>query len=264
MLPGVSAVDCLFADAGFDPSMQGIQMVEATDLLLRKRSLMTDSHVVVWQIGCVGDIGFKFKGYDGRNFDTLMTYLYKFYPPETQVLHYHASIFPVCEPKVTWLPLSELPNDNVTGISTLYIPPLTKTKTDAAAGLELGLLRKSKDGKTGKTQYTAAPLPKPKPEEMNYYHSISSDNPIADFLNRMAANPALQMSFDDNPWVAMYGDTTLTQRQKGILSSRNSGAIRHAIKMHKPVRLPDPKDSNGVIPDDFAEQMSRFAHSIIR
>jgi len=36
---------------------------------------LTDGHVVVWQIGCVGDLGFNFGGYDNRNQGLLVDYL---------------------------------------------------------------------------------------------------------------------------------------------------------------------------------------------
>ena len=46
MLPGVSALDCLFADLGVDPSYPGLQVLEATDFLVRNRKILTDGHVV--------------------------------------------------------------------------------------------------------------------------------------------------------------------------------------------------------------------------
>lgn len=50
MLPGVSALDCLFADLGVDPSYPGLQVLEATDFLLRKRKILTDGHFVLLQV----------------------------------------------------------------------------------------------------------------------------------------------------------------------------------------------------------------------
>ena len=50
MLPGISALDCLFADLGIDPSYPGLQVFEATDFLVRKRKLLTDSHVIILQV----------------------------------------------------------------------------------------------------------------------------------------------------------------------------------------------------------------------
>lgn len=34
-----------------DPSRPGLQILEATDLLLRERQLFTDGHVVLFQVG---------------------------------------------------------------------------------------------------------------------------------------------------------------------------------------------------------------------
>ena len=50
MLPGVSALDCLFADLGVDPSYPGLQVLEATDFLVRKRKVLTDGHVIILQV----------------------------------------------------------------------------------------------------------------------------------------------------------------------------------------------------------------------
>lgn len=63
MYAGVSAEDCLYAEVGVDPSRPGSQTVEATDLLLRNRPLLTHSHVIIFQVGCVGLMGFNFKGF---------------------------------------------------------------------------------------------------------------------------------------------------------------------------------------------------------
>jgi uncharacterized protein YabN with tetrapyrrole methylase and pyrophosphatase domain len=60
MLPAVSSLDCLFADLGIDP-VNGCQIVEATDLLIRRRRVDVNGPVVIWQAGCVGDLGFDIK-----------------------------------------------------------------------------------------------------------------------------------------------------------------------------------------------------------
>jgi len=73
MLPGISAEDCLFADLGIDPSFMGCQTVEATDLLLRNRPLITSGHVLIWQVGVVGDPGFNFKGFKYTKFSSWST-----------------------------------------------------------------------------------------------------------------------------------------------------------------------------------------------
>jgi uncharacterized protein YabN with tetrapyrrole methylase and pyrophosphatase domain len=60
MLPGISAEDCLFADLLIDPSNPGTQTLEATDMLIRERPLQTSGHVIIYQVGCIGNLGFNF------------------------------------------------------------------------------------------------------------------------------------------------------------------------------------------------------------
>lgn len=75
MLPGISAEDCLFADLLVDPSFAGAQSVEATDLLLKERPLLTTSHVIIWQVGCVGRSDFNFSGFNASTLFFNMSYL---------------------------------------------------------------------------------------------------------------------------------------------------------------------------------------------
>ncbi|MEM1204849.1 MAG: SAM-dependent methyltransferase [Acidobacteriota bacterium] len=141
MLPAISALDCLWADVGVDPSAVGCQEFEATDLLLRKRPLATESHVVIWQIGCVGDAGFNFAGYDNRNLGVLVDYLEEFYPPSHGVVHYQGSQYPMCPSRCDRMTLEDLRHAPVTGISTLYMPPATRRTTDVDMAVRLGLVR---------------------------------------------------------------------------------------------------------------------------
>jgi precorrin-2 methylase len=267
MLPGVSAVDCLFADAGFDPAARGIQMIEATDMLLRKRPLMTESHVVVWQIGCVGDVGFRFKGYDGRNMGHLMEYLYKFYTPETEVLHYVASQFPTCDSMVNWIALKDLPGDTVTGVSTLYIPPQGKSQTDRASGLKLGILSEVADAATGQKRLVAADVVKPKPGEMSHYVPVPADNPVADFLNGVALSPQRWLEFHADPAKAVeqFDEfARLSKRERAAITARNSNLLRHMMKQPRPADLPLAATPGSPLPDDFEVRMSAYARQYVR
>ena len=55
VFPGVSAFDTLLVDLGMDIADNGIQMYEATDLLLRRRPIQNDVNCVIWQPTVVGD-----------------------------------------------------------------------------------------------------------------------------------------------------------------------------------------------------------------
>ena len=82
MLPGVSSEDCLFADLLVDPCIPGAQSVEATDILLRERPLLTSSHVIIWQVGCVGVFGFDYSGFKV----SLFVYMSCVYPLHIDVM----------------------------------------------------------------------------------------------------------------------------------------------------------------------------------
>jgi uncharacterized protein YabN with tetrapyrrole methylase and pyrophosphatase domain len=123
MLPAVSSLDCLFCDLGIDPSA-GCQMFEATDLLLRRRQLDPSGHTILWQVAATGDLKFSFKGFNGHNVTHVVEYLLGFYPPDHEVTIYEAAQYPVCEPIIQKVGLSELSTGKMNGVSTLYIPPL--------------------------------------------------------------------------------------------------------------------------------------------
>src|SRR6187431_18753 len=50
MLPGVSSLDCLFADLGVDPGEGGCQIFEATDFLVKKHAINCRAHLVLFQL----------------------------------------------------------------------------------------------------------------------------------------------------------------------------------------------------------------------
>jgi uncharacterized protein YabN with tetrapyrrole methylase and pyrophosphatase domain len=138
MLPAISSLDCMFADLGIDPAA-GCQMFEATDLLLRKRRLDTSASLIVWQVACVGDFGFNFKGYDGRNLPFLVEALQESYGADYEVVVYEASQYSICEPVIKNMRLSELTPKALTGISTLYVPPKEKAPIYKSVSDQLGL-----------------------------------------------------------------------------------------------------------------------------
>jgi uncharacterized protein YabN with tetrapyrrole methylase and pyrophosphatase domain len=138
MLPAVSSLDCLFCDLGIDPA-GGCQMVEATDLLLRRRAVDPYSHVIVWQIAATGDLAFSFKGYDCRNLPELVEYLIQFYPEDYDVVVYEAAQYPVCDPVIQHVKLKDIRQSVITGVSTLYVPPLEKQPVHMSVLKSLGL-----------------------------------------------------------------------------------------------------------------------------
>lgn len=139
MHPGISADASLFADLGIDPSQPGCHSLEATEFLIRNRVPDTSSHFLLWQAECAGDQGFNFAGYQRHNFEILVEQLQKFYPASHPVIIYEASALPQVPPNIIQVTLDTIRKDQLTGISTLYLPPAVKNETDQEMVKRLGL-----------------------------------------------------------------------------------------------------------------------------
>lgn len=139
MLPAISAEDCIFADIGFDPANNGCQTFEATDLLLRMRHINIDSHVILWQVGCLGDFSFKRTSYNTPHIPILIEYLEKFYNSEHTVFHYQGALYPTYTSNIEVLTIKDIDKIKVNGTSTLYIPPQEKKGIDVEMARKFGL-----------------------------------------------------------------------------------------------------------------------------
>jgi hypothetical protein len=146
MLPAVSAEDCLYADLGVDPSVPGLQIYEATDFLLRKRRIDTSANFVLWQVGCIGDLGFKFGGYENDKFDVLIDYLEEIYGPDHLAINYVANMF-AGDPIIDRYTIGDYRDPEVkkkvSGISTFFIPAKEAAKSDADMQAKLGFAKVS-------------------------------------------------------------------------------------------------------------------------
>ncbi len=144
MLPGISAEDCLFADLGIDPARTGCQSFEATDFLIHKRKFDTGCLLILWQIGCIGDLTFKLEPYDTHGLHVLTEYLCQYYDATHPTIVYEAAEYPIFDPTIEHVPLAKLAEAQISPISTLYIPPQTQASLDdemlGRLGIDLQLL----------------------------------------------------------------------------------------------------------------------------
>lgn len=142
MLPGVSSLDCLFADLGVDPGREGCQLYEATEFLVRGRSVDARTPLILCQIGSIGIT---------RTFDTarpeqirhglsvLGEVLLQHYPATHQAIVYEASAHPLEPPRNEPVALGSLADIRVSDISSLYIPPLAPAPLDVRMAARLGM-----------------------------------------------------------------------------------------------------------------------------
>lgn len=126
VFPGVSSFDTLLVDVGVDIAHHGVQMYEATDLLLRHRPLQNDVACVIWQPTVVGDPTHHEGSYPADQFGTLQEYLLRFYPATHQVMIVTTKTHPMTRSVLQRLRLGELSAELAKSprVGTLYIPPL--------------------------------------------------------------------------------------------------------------------------------------------
>ncbi len=138
MLPGVSAEDCLFADLGVDPGVNGCQSFEATAFLLRKRQVDPSALLVLWQVSVIG-VRHYTREPTPKNLDVLVDYLLQWYEPEHRVTLYEASPYPLVEPSIQELALADLSGARPSPLATLYVPPSQTRAEDAEMAARLGI-----------------------------------------------------------------------------------------------------------------------------
>lgn len=127
VLPAVSAMDCIFADLSIDPSMNGLQMYEATDLLLRRRPLHPDVPALIWQIGALETGLYSTHASRPERFQRFLDHLLSFYHRNHLVFAVHSATHPMMKSEVLKFPLGEISAFAAVlhaGFS-LYIPPVS-------------------------------------------------------------------------------------------------------------------------------------------
>ena len=126
-LPGISALDCLFVDLGIDPAMNGLQMFEATELLLRDRPLFPDVPAVLWQIGALETGLFSTRPSTAERFTRFTAHLLKFYSRDHTVFAVHSSTHPLLRSEIFRFKIDEMESyaPALHAGFTLYIPPVS-------------------------------------------------------------------------------------------------------------------------------------------
>ena len=126
ILPGISAEDCMFADLKINPGDCGCFSVEAMDLILYNRNFDKNSHLIIWQVAMIGNIGHS-KGVNKEAVKILNEHLLDIYPKNHSVYLYEASIYPGMRCRTLKVELVNLSLQEFTTITSLYIPPLDKS-----------------------------------------------------------------------------------------------------------------------------------------
>ncbi|MEU7004254.1 SAM-dependent methyltransferase [Nonomuraea sp. NPDC046570] len=136
VLPGVSSLDALLVDLNVDPALDGLQVYDATDLLVRERPIQTDTPCVLFQ----APIALDALNSGGRprpdNVGQVQEYLLRFYPPDHRVTLLVSAIHPLFPPIKTGVRVADLAGAlrRVPTVATVYLPPVG-ARPVAAKGL---------------------------------------------------------------------------------------------------------------------------------
>jgi len=122
MLPGISAIDWLYADLGLDPATSGCQIFDATDFLEQKRKHDTSSALILLQVGIVGETTFP-PACNTEKFCALAERLSRDYGAEHEIVIYEASQYSIANPVVQRAALSAASSIALSLASTMYVPP---------------------------------------------------------------------------------------------------------------------------------------------
>jgi uncharacterized protein YabN with tetrapyrrole methylase and pyrophosphatase domain len=139
VLPGISAMDCIFAELMLDPVVEGLQNYEATDLLLRRRQLQNDVPLLIWQVGTLESRMHSRKISKPERFYRFRDYLRQFYPPDHPVAAIYAAPHPLMTTRLEWFPLAKIAEkaEDLHLGATLYLPPANHRPVQDRALLEL-------------------------------------------------------------------------------------------------------------------------------
>jgi uncharacterized protein YabN with tetrapyrrole methylase and pyrophosphatase domain len=126
VLPGVSALDALCADLWVDPGLRGVQMYEATDMLLRRRPLDPTVPAVLWQVGNVETRLHAERPSRPERFTRLVDHLLQTYPPAHEVVVYYGAPHPLVGPTADRVRLQDLAAraDLLHRGVTVYVPEI--------------------------------------------------------------------------------------------------------------------------------------------
>lgn len=131
LLPGISFEDCLYADLGLDPGDNGRLLFDAGDFVRRAPGIDTSSALLLIQAGAVGVTHYR----DGEEPDRaglakLSEVLHRLYGADHEAVVYEIADFPMFDPRVEHVRISDLSRAPMTIRSTLCIPPLASAEKD--------------------------------------------------------------------------------------------------------------------------------------
>jgi precorrin-6B methylase 1 len=226
LLPGISSIDCLFADLRVDPGYVGVEIVKASHLLHRGYMLSTDHHIVIVQVGSVGDNTFSFSGFKHAKVDRLFRKLMDVYGDNHESVYYVASIFPGLDPIIRVRHLRDYLDQNILDTvhaSLLYIPPL------GVRFEELRSMQTFREGEAyGRFEKDAIAELDSHTQPEGFKHSGASTK-MLQTMNELATSPQALRSYLSDASAFAARNKELTDRERRALASRETTQLRSVM-----------------------------------
>lgn len=125
ILPGISALDCIFADLLIDSNI-GYACFEATELVMHQRIIDTSMYIILWQPAMFDNFSTIESCSNAQkqiSLQKLVAYLLKFHQKDHMVTIYCAAMYPGQSFSATEVALSQLNWSMLSLECTLIIPP---------------------------------------------------------------------------------------------------------------------------------------------
>ncbi|MFC7334547.1 SAM-dependent methyltransferase [Rhodocista pekingensis] len=257
MLPGISSLDCLMADLRVDPSVNGCQILEATDLLLRNRPIVTSGHVIILQVGSVGDSAFSFTaGFRHAKRAVLFERLIEAYGEEHRSVLYLAATYPGLDGQAVVRPLGAYRDPKVLAsvppAGTLYIPAKDMLPTDMAMAETLGmsaLVGPDAPVPAGPDRY--GPFEEQAIAALEHYRPSPTWRPrtaskaLQRVMTLLAGTPSVAAVYRKDPARLVDLHPDLTPAERKALLSRRAGPLNAVTAPPPPEGAPPTADEAG-------------------
>lgn len=127
VMPGISFLDTLLVSLGVDPGFDGLQLYEATDLVVRARPVLPDVNCVIAQGPITLDAYNRADTPSAESLNLLQEHLLEFYPAEHEAVLVVSGTHPLLQDLKQAVPIGRLAEALRVSptVTTIFIPPVT-------------------------------------------------------------------------------------------------------------------------------------------
>src|SRR5580704_16060818 len=228
LLPAVSSIDCLFADLRVDPANYGVQILKAGSVLKSEVSLATAGHVVILQVGFVGDRTFSFTGFKHTQHALFFQRLIEKYGKQHEAVFYVAANLPGFEPTIVPRPLADYLDPQLwatMGPGTLYLPPLGMT-------LRSVITEESLNNGHPYAEFEKLAIAGLADHQVsrNYKRTLAS-KAVLDIMVELGTDPQAADMYRQSPRQYLLRRTGLTEPEREALINRSMGEVRKSMQV---------------------------------